>query len=142
MRINSGVFLVVYLMLFGTPFTFCLLPLFILVVPLSQMWSKPSRRNLWRWGSLFWLVLSLGVGGWCAFSVQREQDGVLLRGCPLGRPIQSPEFSFFSVDESWQFNWVAGLNISIVTGTLMLPLSAISAAEARRRRRLASPVQA
>lgn len=127
-RINGDKFLICYLMLLATPFWFCLLPLLILTAPMRLMWAKERRRLWWRVGSSLWLVASILIACELAHSTSTMPDGTVLHGFPLRIPLD-PVMG----DDPLTTGWIKGINLSLVAGVLMLPLSAASFFETYRR---------
>lgn len=130
-RIDGGKFLIVYLMLLGSPFWFCALPLLILVAPLRLIWQKPNNREAWRSGSLSLLLISLMAGAYCAFGVSYMKDSAMYYGFPMG--ISNGGMRQPDEMDWYYYGWVPAMNISLVVGVLMLPLTIASYVETRRR---------
>lgn len=137
-RIDGGKFLVVLLMLFGGPVTLALMPLLILTAPMKLMWLKPHRRWWWRGGSIGWLVVSLGIGVFCAWSTDRLVGETLLLSWPLVIEKSATVDSWMFVDPAFadvREVTIRTFNLTIVTGLLMLPWTMASLWETRRRKR-------
>lgn len=129
-RINGDKFLICYLMLLATPFWFCLLPLLILSAPMRLMWAKERGRLWWRVGSSLWLVASVLLACKLAHAASTLPDGTVFHGFPLRIPLDP-----MMGDDPMAAAWLKGINLSLVAGTLMLPLSAASWMETKLRLR-------
>jgi len=127
-QINGDKFLICYLMLLATPFWFCVLPLLILTAPMRLMWAKERHRLWWRLGSGLWLVASILVACKLAFGTTMVADGATLHSFPL-RYAADPMMG----DDPLTTGWIKGINLSVIVGVLMLPLSAASCLETYRR---------
>lgn len=135
-RINGDKFLIVFLMLFASPFWFCVLPLLIFSAPMRLIWRKPVNQSQWRCGSLFSLLLSLSIGFYCAFMVSYEKDGLTYQSFPISYAHHGGGWFAPDADtQSYMMGWVPGLNLSLVAGVLMLPLTMASYFETRHRLR-------
>ncbi|MDQ8200512.1 hypothetical protein QEH56_20265 [Pelagicoccus enzymogenes] len=132
-RIDGNKFMIVFMMLVGLPFLWALLPILILSAPMKLIWRKERNRKMWRITSTIGLTISIAIGFWLAFSMDKEVDGVLHYGFPLVyREIQSDSFFDFGNDDVL-IGLVRGFDVSIVTATLMLPFTIASYLETKRR---------
>lgn len=128
--------LVAYLMLWGGYLpAIGLLPLGILLGPLRLMWNKPVHRMRWRIISLTWLCVSLGVGVTAAFFCDQSTKNGTLIGIPGVFTVQVTSVSNdeIGLPEFSLAPFYRTLMLAMITGLLMLPLSAASCIEASKR---------
>ncbi len=130
-RIDGNKFMIVFMMLYSLPFLWALLPILLLSAPMKLIWRKESRKTLWRLSSSIGLVVSMSLGIWLAFGMDKEIDGVLHYSYPLIYRELPTESGLNFGSEPVLISLIRGLNVSIVTATLMLPFTLASYLETK-----------
>ncbi|WP_269541683.1 hypothetical protein [Cerasicoccus fimbriatus] len=125
-RIDGTVFLIALLMLFPSPTTLGLLPLLILKAPMRFAWKKTESRVLWRVGSSLWLCISLIAGVMASLWLHGEAPQRI--GWPMGYEVSPGYYGPWPIAGLFH-----GLNVCLIAGTLMLPISALSYIETKKR---------